>query len=53
MRAGGASLHVARHFSLRDVVKWARRMQVGHCVALFATQWWEAAGRRLGFSCAP
>ena len=29
LQAGDASLHVARHFSLRDVVKWARRMQVG------------------------
>ena len=52
LQAGDASLHVARHFSLRDVVKWARRMQVGHSAIVFATDWWGAAGKRLSFACA-
>lgn len=28
LRAGDAALHVGRHFSMRDVLKWCRRMQV-------------------------
>lgn len=28
LRAGDAALHVGRHFSLRDLIKWSHRMQV-------------------------
>lgn len=28
LRTGDTALHVGRHFSLRDAMKWARRMQV-------------------------
>ena len=28
LREGDTALHVGRHFSLRDALKWARRMQV-------------------------
>lgn len=29
IRAGDLALHLGRHFSLRDLFKWCRRMQVG------------------------
>ncbi len=28
LRTGDAALHIGRHFSLRDAMKWAQRMQV-------------------------
>lgn len=28
LRAGDVALHVGRHFSMRDVLKWCQRMQV-------------------------
>ena len=27
VRTGDAGMHIGRHFSLRDLVKWCRRMQ--------------------------
>lgn len=36
LREGDTALHVGRHFSLRDALKWARRMQVTplRCICL-------------------
>ena len=28
LRAGDAALHIGRHFSLRDLFKWCRRLEV-------------------------
>lgn len=37
MRQGDAALHIGRHFSLRDALKWARRMQVRCLLPMHST----------------
>jgi midasin len=36
---GDTALHVGRHFSLRDVLKWCKRMKVVHHLVAARPEW--------------
>lgn len=38
LHAGDAALHVGRYFSMRDLLKWCRRMQVSILFCIYRTQ---------------